>query len=67
MKGLKTVVNASKNATNYPFNRVPLYYSIQEDKVSTEGLNDTYFLVTYMIRENTSDDVKSAVNRYLMM
>lgn len=65
MKGLKTVSTESKQAEI--FGRVPLYYSITNDTVSTNKKNDSFYFVTYLIRENTPQDIKEAVNRFLSM
>lgn len=46
---------------------LPIYYSISEDKVSISKENDTFGLVTVLIRENTPKEIEQAVNRYLWM
>lgn len=58
MKGLKHVANLSK--TN---NRLPLYYSFTTDTVYTESGKKRFF-VTYLINENTTDDIKHCIERW---
>ena len=43
---------------------LPLFYSIQEDAVYTTPGNDRYE-VTCLIKPNTPEDIKQAVNRFL--
>ena len=61
MKGLKAVADKTKGI-DY-FSRIPLYYSIQKDTVYAKD-GDGRYLVTYLIRENTTKEIVSAVNRW---
>lgn len=65
MKGLKAVAKKSKDFfSNGRVDRLPLYYSIKEDKVFTESGKDRE-CVTFLIRENTAEEIEKAVKRWL--
>lgn len=58
MKNLDIVAAESRNGW------APLYYSIREQAVYTEPGEGRYY-VTDLIRENTEQEIKQAVMRYL--
>lgn len=57
MKGIKKAADRSKHG------RTALYYSYKTDSIYTENAAGRYF-VTYLIRENTPEEVKAAVMRW---
>lgn len=61
MKGLKAVSNKTKRI-NYS-SRVALYYSPSKDTVSTTA-GEGKILLTYLIRENTPQEIEETVNRF---
>lgn len=63
MKGLSAIAKKTQGAKGA---MIPLYYSIGQDKVSTEQ-KDGFYLVTYLINPNTPEQIKKAVERWLMM
>lgn len=61
MKGLKKAAQLSNSRSS-----VELYYSIEKDTVYTErGANREF--VTWLIRPNTPEEIKAAVERWLRM
>ena len=61
MKGLKAVSKKTKGI-NYS-SRVALYYSPSKDTVSTTAGEDK-ILLTYLIRENTPQEIEETVNHF---
>ncbi len=64
MKGLKKVSEATKGI-NYA-SRIGLYYSIEKDTVYTTSGEGRHH-ITYLIRENTPEDIKEAVERFMRL
>ncbi len=58
MKGLKRAADRSKTTA-----RLPLYYCSETDTVYTEGGKNRDF-VTFLIRPNTADEIKAAVEHW---
>ena len=67
MKGLKSVAKQSKKASQDNWSSyIPLYYSIEKDTVRTTQAAGYHF-VTNLIRENTEEESREAVRRFLWM
>ena len=62
MKGLKAAAKKTKGI-NYS-TRIPLYYNPQNDTVYTTAGENRRFL-TYLIRENTPEEIESTVKRFM--
>ena len=60
MKNLKEVAEQSRQGIT------PLFYSIRENAVYTEEGDGRYYL-TDLIRENTEQEIKDAVRRFMSM
>lgn len=60
MKNVNKVVEQSKRG------HTPLYYSIREDAVYTEPGDGRYYL-TDLIRENTAEEIKHTVMRFMSL
>ena len=70
MKGLKALSEKSKKAcvgTSIPIGEwIPVYYDIHKDTVYDKpGVGR--FQVTSLIRDNSPEDIKQAVERFLSM
>ena len=62
MKGLKALAKATQNILwNDKSTWIPLYYSIEEDKVYTKEREDRIF-ITNLINPQTERDIEETVN-----
>ena len=59
MKNLNEIAAESRKGTQ-------IYYSIREKAVYTKDGDGRYF-VTELLRENTAEEIKRAINRWLAM
>ena len=60
MKNAKEVARLSK------YGGVPLYYDVKNDAVYTKNRADRY-LVTFLIRENTEEEIVATVRKFMSM
>jgi hypothetical protein len=66
IKNISAIVRKTKSIDGNLVTRIPLYYSIRESKAFTESGEDRCF-VTYLIRPQSGDEIKAAINRWLNM
>jgi hypothetical protein len=67
MKNINRIANKSKGIVQTDWSTyLPLYYSPTKNEVYTTEANDR-FLLTYLIRPNTPEEIKEAVNKYMRM
>lgn len=66
MKGLKRMAELSQGIGK-EYRKLDVFYSIQKDHVCGWQKDETYYLMTYLIRPCTTAEIEKAIRRILAL